>query len=262
MPKFIAYYRVSTARQGRSGLGLEAQQAAVESYITREAGELVAPPFIEVESGKCRVRPELAKAIARARQQKAVLLVAKLDRLARNVAFLSSLMESRIDFRAVDNPHATKLTIHILAAVAEEEARATSIRTKAALAAAKARGTLLGSSRPDHWIGSRLEARLEGQKKATKAAAKSRVAYRVIPVGEILPKIKQLRIEGLSLRAISKKLNGEGSFNLQGLPWTAMAVHRILQHEKMIIKKNCEALTLQSSGLNISVDSYLSGISE
>lgn len=228
MQKFVSYYRVSTSRQGRSGLGLEAQQAEVEAYVAREVGELVAPPFIEVESGKCKTRPELSKAIAHARRHKAVLLVAKLDRLARNVAFLSSLMESRIDFRAVDNPHATRLTIHILAAVAEEEARATSVRTKAALAAAKARGVLLGSARPDHWVGSRLEARLEGQKKASKAAAKSRNASRILAVDDVLPKIKQLRTEGLSLRAISKKLNEEGSFNLQIMPWNAMAIHRIL----------------------------------
>jgi DNA invertase Pin-like site-specific DNA recombinase len=228
MQKFVSYYRVSTSRQGRSGLGLEAQQAEVEAYVAREVGELVAPPFIEVESGKCKSRPELSKAIAHARRHKAVLLVAKLDRLARNVAFLSSLMESRIDFRAVDNPHATRLTIHILAAVAEEEARATSVRTKAALAAAKARGVLLGSARPDHWVGSRLEARLKGQKLATKAAAKSRIASRIVAVDDVLPKIKQLRTEGLSLRAISKKLNEEGSFNLQVMPWSPMAVHRIL----------------------------------
>lgn len=228
MTNFVAYYRVSTARQGRSGLGLEAQQAAVETYVARETGELIAPPFIEVESGKCTIRPELSRAIAHARRHKAVLLVAKLDRLARNVAFLSSLMESRIEFRAVDNPTATKLTIHILSAVAEEEARAISIRTKAALAAAKARGTLLGSARPDHWVGSRVEARLEGQKKATKAAAKSRIARREVAVSDVLPKIKQLRSEGLSLRAIAKKMNEEGSVNLQGLPWSAMAVHRIL----------------------------------
>jgi DNA invertase Pin-like site-specific DNA recombinase len=144
------------------------------------------------------------------------------------VAFLSSLMESRIEFRAVDNPTATKLTIHILSAVAEEEARAISIRTKAALAAAKARGTLLGSARPDHWVGSRVEARLEGQKKATKAAAKSRISRREVAVSDVLPKIKQLRSEGLSLRAIAKKMNEEGSVNLQGMPWSAMAVHRVL----------------------------------
>jgi DNA invertase Pin-like site-specific DNA recombinase len=228
MQKFVSYYRVSTGQQGRSGLGLEAQQAEVEAYVAREGGALVAPPFIEVESGKCKTRPELSKAIAHARRHKAVLLVAKLDRLARNVAFLSSLMESKIDFRAVDNPHATRLTIHIMAAVAEEEARATSVRTKAALAAAKARGVLLGSARPDHWVGSRLQARMEGQKKATKAAAKSRIACRIFAVDDVLPKIKQLRTEGLSLRAISKKLNEEGSFNLQVMPWSPMAVHRIL----------------------------------
>lgn len=227
MSKFVAYYRVSTARQGKSGLGLDAQQASVESYVAREGGELVAPPFVEVESGRCTDRPELAKAIAHARKHKAVLLVAKLDRLARNVAFLSALMEARVDFRAVDNPHATKLTIHILAAVAEEEARAISARTKAALSAAKARGALLGSARPEHWAG-KEEARRAGQKKASKTAAKAKIARRVVAADEVLPRLKELREQGHSLRAIAQILNGEGSVSLHGLPWSAMAVSRLL----------------------------------
>ena len=227
MAKFVAYYRVSTKKQGASGLGLEAQQAAVSSYVTKEAGEMVAPPFIEVESGKCKERPELAKAIAHARKHKAVLLVAKLDRLARNVAFLSALMESKVPFRAVDNPHASPLTIHILSAVAEEEARAISLRTKLALAAAKARGQLLGSARPNHWLG-KEEARLAGQKKAIKAAARARVASRVVAVDDVLPRLKELRQQGLSLRAIAEQLNNEGSVGLHGLPWNAMAVSRLL----------------------------------
>ena len=141
--RFIAYYRVSTAKQGRSGLGLEAQKTAVLAYLNGGCWTLSAE-FTEVESGKQADRPELARALAACRLIGATLVIAKLDRLTRNVAFLANLMESGAEFVACDNPHATKFTIHILAAVAELERQQISDRTKAALAAAKARGTQLG----------------------------------------------------------------------------------------------------------------------
>src|SRR5262245_20848184 len=150
--KIIAYYRVSTRKQGDSGLGLEGQQHEVQTHAQRNNATIVAS-YKEVERGKKSDRPELAKALAHAKRSKAVLVVAKLDRLSRNVAFLSALMESKVQFVCCDNPHATSLTIHILAAVAEDEAKRISARTKAALAAAKMRGTLLGSARPGHWSG-------------------------------------------------------------------------------------------------------------
>src|SRR5687767_2981985 len=152
MNKIVAYYRVSTKRQGQSGLGLEGQQAAVEAFAKQHGAKIVAS-YTEVESGKRADRPALAQAIPHAKLAKATLVVAMLDRLARNVAFLSSLMESGCDFVAVDNPHANKLTIHILAAVAQDEAERISERTKAALKAAKRRGVKLGSARPGHWEG-------------------------------------------------------------------------------------------------------------
>ena len=148
MNKLVAYYRVSTRRQARSGLGLEAQQAAVLAFQARSGVEVLTS-FTEVETGRRSDRPELAKAIAHAKRAGATLVVAKLDRLARNVAFTSALMESGVDFLACDNPHANRLTIHILAAVAEDEARRISERTKAALAAAKRRGVKLGAARPE-----------------------------------------------------------------------------------------------------------------
>jgi len=119
MTKYVAYFRVSTVRQGQSGLGLEAQQAAVQNFLRGDA-QLVAT-FTKVESGKKNERPQLAAAIARARQEGAVLLVAKLDRLTRNVAFLATLMESRVRFQAVDLPAADEFALHILAAVAHKE---------------------------------------------------------------------------------------------------------------------------------------------
>lgn len=141
---FVVYLRVSTARQGENGLGMEAQRAAVEAFARQHGGEIVGQ-FVEVESGKRADRPELARAMAAARKARAVLLIAKIDRLARNVSFISGLMDSGLDFVACDQPFASRLTLHILAAVAEDEARRISERTKAALAAAKARGVKLGS---------------------------------------------------------------------------------------------------------------------
>src|SRR3954447_21795182 len=143
-PKYISYYRVSTARQGRIGLGLEAQKQAVLNHLS---GIFPLSEFTEVESGRRNDRPKLAEALAACRVHKAVLVIAKLDRLARNVAFVSHLMEAGVEFQAVDFPQANRLTIHILAAVAEHEAKMISERTKAALGAARARGSVLGGFR-------------------------------------------------------------------------------------------------------------------
>jgi DNA invertase Pin-like site-specific DNA recombinase len=143
---FIAYYRVSTTRQGKSGLGLEAQRSAIMNYLNGGNWKLV-EEHTEVESGKrVKNRPALAAALAACKKHNAMLVIAKLDRLARNVAFVSSLMESKVKFVIVEMPDANKFTIHIIAAVAEHEAEQISERTKAALAAAKARGVKLGRS--------------------------------------------------------------------------------------------------------------------
>ena len=146
--KFIAYYRVSTDKQGRSGLGLEAQQKAVESHIVAAGGSLL-DEYTEIESGRKNTRPELNTALTACKKQKAVLIIAKLDRLGRNVAFIASLMESRVDFICCDNPHANRLMLHMLAAFAEHEREQISERTKKALEAAKARGVVLGKNGRD-----------------------------------------------------------------------------------------------------------------
>ncbi|MDB4382835.1 recombinase family protein [Akkermansiaceae bacterium] len=143
--KICSYSRCSTKRQGESGLGLEAQEAAIQSYVDQHSAEVIGQ-FVEVESGTKSTRPELAKAIALAKKQKAFLVVAKLDRLARNVHFISGLMESKVEFVALDFPEANKLTLHLIAAMAEYEATLISQRTKAALAAAKKRGVMLGAN--------------------------------------------------------------------------------------------------------------------
>ena len=143
--KFVAYFRVSTDRHGKSGLGLEAQRQAVMAYLNGGSWALV-DEFTEVESGKRNDRPQLAAALAACKKLKAKLVIAKLDRLGRNLAFIATLMESGVEFVAVDNPHANKLTVHILAAVAQHEREMISERTKVALAAAKRRGKRLGNA--------------------------------------------------------------------------------------------------------------------
>ena len=143
MNKAIAYYRVSTDRQGKSGLGLEAQNATVQQFAIFKQWEIVGE-FTEIESGKKNNRPQLQEALKQCLKQKATLVIAKLDRLGRNVAFISSLMESKVEFVAVDNPHANRLMLHLLAAFAEHEREQISTRTKEALKAAKKRGVVLG----------------------------------------------------------------------------------------------------------------------
>src|SRR5262245_12406288 len=140
--RFIAYYRVSTDKQGKYGLGLDAQRKAVLDFLDGGKWELVGE-FTEIESGKRNDRPELEKALAACKKHRAKLVIAKLDRLSRNVAFIAMLMDRKVDFVCCDNPTAAKFTIHILAAVAEHERDAISARTKAALAAAKANGKKL-----------------------------------------------------------------------------------------------------------------------
>lgn len=142
--QIVSYLRVSTARQGASGLGLEAQRAAVQGFAAG-AGHTIVAELVEVESGRKADRPQLAAALGLCRLHRATLVIAKLDRLARNVAFIANLMDGGVEFVACDMPHANRLTLHLMAAMAEYERDMISQRTKAALAAAKARGVKLGN---------------------------------------------------------------------------------------------------------------------
>lgn len=214
--KFVAYYRVSTKQQGASGLGLEAQERAVQEFLAGRAGAL-AGGYADVESGtrKGNKRPELAKAIAHCRREKATLLIAKLDRLARNVAFVSNLMESGVEFLAVDMPQANKFTIHILAAVAEYEAEMISKRTKAALESARARGVRLG--KPEN---------LSAEARARSARANRDQALTAYALVE--KHATQLRARGLGPTAIAAELNAAGELTRRGAAFTATTVKRIL----------------------------------
>lgn len=229
--KIIAYYRVSTRQQGESGLGLEGQQAAVQAFAKSNAGHIIRA-YTEVESGKRNDRPELARALAHARLSKATLVVAKLDRLARNVAFLSALMESKVPFIACDNPHATRLTIHILAAVAEAEAVAISQRTKAALNAYKARGGLLGAARPECRENLTPEAADKGrQLSARLRSERAKEAY-----AELVPHMAELREQGLTLRETAERLNAEGYTSARGNPWSHVQVKMVLDRAAVAVE--------------------------
>lgn len=225
----VGYFRVSTAEQGRSGLGLEGQAAAVDAHV-RSAGCTLLATYTEVETGtkhKSGNRPQLEKAMAHAKRARATLVVAKLDRLSRNVAFLSGLMESGVDFIACDNPNANRLTVHILAAVAEQEARAISDRTKAALAAAKARGFTKDGT---PWKRPNQNLTQERRERGAVVSAKVRAASKVEAYQSIVPIIEVIRAEnpGISLRAIAKALTDQGEVTRYGCIWNAAAVSRAL----------------------------------
>lgn len=224
--EIIGYLRVSTKRQGASGLGLEGQRTAVDAYA-RSIGARVGAWYTEVESGKKADRPELARAIGHAKRSKSTLCVAKFDRLARDMEFTAKLMNSTVEFVACDNPTANRLTLHILAAVAENEARAISERTKTALKAAKARGTKLGSARPGHWDG-REDARLTGARRGAVAAAEARADLADEAYVDLLPMLKSMQADGLSLRGMADKLNAEGHKTRRGRPWNPVQVSRVL----------------------------------
>jgi len=226
MKKFIAYYRCSTARQGASGLGLEAQKKAVLDYLNGGSWELLAE-YVEVESGKrSNNRPKLQAALNHCKITGATLVINKVDRLARNVAFVSALMESKIDFIITEMPSATPVTIHLIVAIAEEEARMISMRTKAALAASKER---VKAGTREEWKPKRqlteddiAKGRLLGD--AAKKAKADKFAEQVRPM------IENLQGEGLSLRKIAEKLNEGNVLTARGKrgAWTATAVKNVL----------------------------------
>lgn len=216
--RFVSYIRVSTQKQGKSGLGLEAQREAVSQYLNGGRWELISE-LVEVESGKRSDRPQLQKALGLCRLHKATLVVAKLDRLARNVAFISKLMESGVKFIAVDCPDANELTLHILASVAQYEAKAISERTKAALQAAKARGVKLGNAN--------LTAAIS--RKGAKASLEARQVIALKRKRDVMPYVMECRERGItSFNAIAIALNGENVPAPRGGQWSAVQVSRIL----------------------------------
>lgn len=208
MKQAIAYYRVSTSRQGRSGLGLEAQQAAVEQYCLSNDFALIAD-VVEVQSTR-KHRSGLFEALERCKQERATLIVAKLDRLGRDVEQIAGIVKSKVEIIVTDNPHANRFTIHILAAVAEEQRQRISDTTKEALKAAKRRGAILG-----------LNARA-----LAKANQKAADAFAL----RLLPTIERMRLRGIrSVRALSKELNRKKiSTYRYGGRWHPTTVYKLL----------------------------------
>ncbi len=206
--KFISYLRVSTDRQGRTGLGLEAQRQAVAEYLNGGSWELLAE-HVEVESGKRSSRPVLDEALAACKKHKATLVIARLDRLARNLHFISGLMQAGVDFVACDMPSANRLTVQIMAAIAEDEGRRISERTRAALQAAKARGKLLGT-----------HGRVLGQQNRDRALEHVR---------QIAPVVRGIRSAARSVREVTEALNAAGVPTAKGGKWHLASVHRLLQ---------------------------------
>jgi DNA invertase Pin-like site-specific DNA recombinase len=214
--RYVCYYRVSTQRQGQSGLGLEAQHEAVKRYIATRAGIVVAE-FTETESGKkANNRPELMRALDLCRKQKVTLAIAKLDRLARNVHFISGLLETGVDFVAVDQPMKDRFMLHVQAAFAEEEARRISVRTKEALAAAKKRGVVLG-------ITGAVRARRLQREAILRAKALAPVLAEIHAAG--FTRVRQIRDE-LNQRGVPSP--GGGRWHL---PTTHRTLLRLRRHE-------------------------------
>jgi DNA invertase Pin-like site-specific DNA recombinase len=219
--KFVSYLRVSTARQGRSGLGLEAQRKAVEDYLNGGNWKLV-KEFVEVESGKKAEHPQLRKAFQLCRLIGAKLIIAKLDRLSRDAHFLLGLEKEGVEFMAVDTPYANRLTVGIMALMAEDEGRKISERTKAALAAAKRRGVKLGGFRGHVFTA-----------KEHTLAAEGRRAKTVTRAADVMPIVKELQAAGCeSLRAIAEGLDERGIPAARGGKWSATQVMRLLDVDR------------------------------
>ena len=217
--RFVSYYRVSTDRQGRSGLGLEAQCRAVLDYLNGGVWQLVGE-FTEVESGKNNDRPQLAKAMAECRLRNATLVIAKLDRLSRNAAFLLNLQEAGVDFLCADMPDANKMTVGIMAVIAQHEREQISRRTKDALAARLARGLPLGNP-------ANLTA--EAQAKGSPAGNAAKSARAAARAADLVPVIADIRTAGgRSLGSIAAELNRRGFPTARGGAWSAVQVQRVM----------------------------------
>jgi DNA invertase Pin-like site-specific DNA recombinase len=227
--KFVSYARVSTDEQGKDGLGIDAQSHAMRQYVESVGGEMLRE-FVEVASGNDDDRPKLAEALKLAKRTGAILLVAKLDRLSRVVAKIAGLLRQGAELRVVECANASTLELQIRAVIAEEERRKIGERTRDALAAAKRRGTKLGSARPGHWAG-REDRRKLGQQRATEAAAAARRELRSETYAAALPMAQRLAAEGASLRTIAAELNAEGITTPRGASWQAAQVQRLLRAE-------------------------------
>ena len=218
--KYVAYYRVSTDKQGANGLGMDAQRTAVERFVA-ERGARVLDSFTEVQSGKRDDRPELVRAIRRCRTSGATLLVAKLDRLSRDATFIGSLQRESVDFTCADMPEANRLTIGLLALIAEHERDMISARTKAGLAEAKKRGVRLGNPN--------LAAVRNSDTTAATAARSAKAQAARADLRAVIAELEEDAGGPMSLRAVADALNEAGYTGPRGGALTAKQVQRIRQ---------------------------------
>ncbi|HVJ40003.1 MAG TPA: recombinase family protein [Dongiaceae bacterium] len=218
MAKYVSYIRVSTDKQGKSGLGLEAQREAVAQFVRARGGEIISPEYREIESGKVNDRPELTKALKRCKLTGATLVVAKLDRLSRDLGFLMTLRNSGVDFVACDLPEANTLTIAVMGAMAQHERELISQRTKAALAQAKARGTKLGGLRQG-------AADITAYKDRSTQALQAKADEFAESMREVIEPLK-----GQTLQAIADQMNTAGYKTPRGKigSWTPTTVRNVL----------------------------------
>ena len=221
--KFVSYLRVSTGRQFRSGLGLAAQKQAVEAYVSGRGGSIVRE-FTEVESGANDARPKLTEALAFAGRAKAVLLVAKLDRLSRSIAFIAKVLDSGAAFAAVDMPEANHLTLHIMGSMAQHERKMISDRTKAAMQVAKSKGKRFGTHDP------RVPTlTAKARQKGSVLGAEANRSKALRECRDLLPYVTTLRAKGCSLRSIAQRLSDDGHETRTGKQWSAPQVLRLLR---------------------------------
>jgi DNA invertase Pin-like site-specific DNA recombinase len=221
--KLIAYYRVSTEGQGRSGLGLAAQKADVAAY-SKANGCTVIGEYCDIESGTMNDRPKLQEALSQAKLTWSTLCIAKLDRLSRNSAFLIQLQRSEVPFVCCDNPHATRFILDVMAAFAEDEARRISQRTKDALAARRAKGLPLGAQNPNSRNLNADNAR-HGAKRSAESKAKAAREYYIA----VMPKLLDWHADGLSAEKMASELNEQGISLMNGNRWTPQQVYRVLE---------------------------------
>lgn len=215
--KYVAYYRVSTQKQEKSGLGLDAQKKMVNDFVIANGGEIV-KEFTEVESGKRDDRPKLAEAMKHASLVGGRILVGKLDRLSRDLNFITNLQKNRVDFVVSDMPHCDSFTIHIYGALAQREREMISARTKAGLAAAKAKGKKLGTNNLN----------MDMVQEASAMGVQVRQQKADIFANKVKPVIEALVKDGLSLRAVAAELDKLGIQTARGGKWTATAVKNAL----------------------------------
>lgn len=222
MTKYVAYLRVSTQKQGYSGLGLEAQREIIHNYLH---DTIPISEYVEVESGRKSDRPKLKEALSQCRKEGAILIVAKLDRLARSVSFLSSLLESDVEIVFCDFPQANKMVLHIISAISQYEAELTAARTKAALQAKKARGFRLGN--PEHLLDKHEEA-IQNSIKTCKAKADSNPNNK-----RAIALLRTLVKEEHTYQEMAEILNIEGFVSSHGCSFTKSTVYKLIKRNNL-----------------------------